>query len=213
MTGYKEALTPGHEQDEISPEDFGARMNQLKSVFRTLFLDSADSFERVGVSFAGMSDLMDRFARRLAAAADIPATRFWGQAPVGLNATGDSDMKNYAIHVKAMQEKMLPGPLKTLDMVLARTSGLKEPPTFDFHSLMDISEDEQAKTFKTITESIVATYSGGLIDEDEAREVLRELDMFGDLKQDFTPPPRWDNPTGDPDADPDNDPNAAPPKK
>ena len=62
-----------------------------------MLVDKNDEFDRVSYNFQGLPDLMDRFAERLAAAADIPATRFMGQAPKGMNATGASDEKNYAL--------------------------------------------------------------------------------------------------------------------
>ena len=92
------------------PDTMGEEINRSRSIYRTLFLDSEDEFERVAVTFAGLSELMDQFARRLAAA-DIPATRFWGQSPVGLNATGESDMRNYALRVAAMQKAKLRPPV------------------------------------------------------------------------------------------------------
>ena len=114
MHNLKEALAQGGqsaEPDDVGPDTMGEEINRSRSIYRTLFLDSEDEFEQVAVTFAGLSELMDQFARRLAAAADIPATRFWGQSPVGLNATGESDMRNYALRVAAMQKAKLRPPV------------------------------------------------------------------------------------------------------
>ena len=121
--GLREAMQGRPDPGDPTPAQMGEAINTFKSLYRTMFLDSGDEFERVNVTWSGLPDLMDRFARRLAAAADIPATRFWGQSPVGMNATGESDMKNYASNVAAQQKRLLTEPLRTLDVVLARSAG------------------------------------------------------------------------------------------
>ena len=120
--------------DEPTPEEMGEQINLLVSIFRTLFLDKSDDFEFKSPSFGGLADIKDRFARRLAAAAGIPMTRFWGTSPVGLNATGEGDMKNYAAHVAALQNRMLVTPYEMIDRDLGpqrgherRPSGLRVP--------------------------------------------------------------------------------------
>ncbi len=54
-------------------------------------LDKKDSFTRVQTPLTNLSDILDRFATRLAAAADMPVTLLMGMSPAGLNATGESD--------------------------------------------------------------------------------------------------------------------------
>ena len=104
---FKTALAGQKPEYGLSVDEIGEAISMRRSMYRTLFMDIEDEFERVSVQFGGLADLMDRFARRLAAAADIPATRFWGTSPVGMNATGESDMRNYALRVAAMQEAKL----------------------------------------------------------------------------------------------------------
>ena len=103
-----------------------------------------EEFERVSVQFGGLADLMDRFARRVAAAARIPATRFWGQSPIGMNATGDSDMRNYVMMFEAERQDVLPAALDVLDEVLARDAGLSEPLEYTWPSLLEMSDKEKA---------------------------------------------------------------------
>jgi len=155
-----------------------------KSIFRTVFLGANDKFERQHVNFANIPDLMDRYAKRLSAAADIPATRFWGQSPVGMNATGDSDLENYAAHVASMQNVKLPGPLELLDTVLAKDAGLKEVISYEFLSLMDISEKEQADIAKTKVEAAVLAVGGPILDEEEARKMLDGDACIGNIEVD-----------------------------
>jgi len=181
MMGFRDALAGQQELDDPSPEDVGEKMNVLKSVYRTVFMDSDDDFERQAVSFAGLPEMLDRMARRLAAAAQIPATRFWGQSPVGMNATGESDMVNYAESVMAMQERMLSAPLQRLDTILARSAGLREAPTYEWLPLTDLSESERIKNLKTKIDALNVAINAGIIDEDEARRALDGDEFLGEL--------------------------------
>lgn len=188
--GLRETTAYGRaDPDSPSAEQIGEQINNLKSVFRTLFMDSGEEFERVGVTFAGLGEVMDRYATRLAACADIPVTRFWGKSPVGMNATGESDMANYAMQVAARQRKMLTEPLRVLDMLLAAEAGVAEPPEYAWPSLIDLSDADQAATAKAKVEALAAGIQAGVLDEDEAREALSGDPVFGQLPGDAPEPP------------------------
>ena len=80
-----------------------------------------------------------------------------------------------------MREKMLTEPLKKLDMVIARHAGLAEPPDYEWLPLLDLSQQEQAEAEKAAIEAIVGVYSSGLVDEDEARKRLQQVEGWGEL--------------------------------
>ena len=127
FNGFDDTICSGEDNET----DFKKRLEVQslgKSIFRTTFLDADDSFERIAVSFTGLPNLMDKFAGRLAAAADIPQTRFLGRSPAGLNATGDGDMQNYAIAVNAMQEKKLRPVYTRVDSITGACLGVDELP-------------------------------------------------------------------------------------
>ncbi|MCK5219186.1 DUF1073 domain-containing protein [bacterium] len=156
--------------------------NLHRSVYRTRYMDKEDSFERTEVTFTGLPEIIDRNAKRLAAAASIPATRFWGQAPIGMNATGDSDMKNYAIGVQAEQNKKLPAPLTLLDQVLSKHLGILEPIQYEFPSLIDMSDNEQADVLLKKAQAIVPLVLQNIITEEEGRAALDGDPMLGNLE-------------------------------
>jgi len=153
-----------------------------KSIFRTTFLDAKDSFERVAVTFTGLPDLMDKMAGRLAAAADIPETRFLGRSPAGLNATGDGDMQNYAIAVNARQEKKLRPVYTKVDAITGALLGVDEFPEYTFPLLVDIDDKTQAETLAAISLSLSNLVSTFIIDENESRDVLRQNKLFKSLE-------------------------------
>lgn len=153
-----------------------------RSIYRTMFMDKEESFERSDVTFAGLANIIDRSAKRLAAAADIPATRFWGQAPTGMNATGESDMKNYALHVGAEQKKKLTKPLHLLDKILSKHLGIIEPIKYDFPSLIDMSDNEQADVLLKKSQAIAPLILQSVISEEEGRLALDGDPILGNLE-------------------------------
>jgi hypothetical protein len=67
-------------------------------------LDVDEEFERHEMRFANLDKVMVMYLLLCAAAADIPATRLLGREPAGMNATGESDMRNYYDRLSADQK-------------------------------------------------------------------------------------------------------------
>lgn len=79
-----------------------------RSVARAIMLDAErEEFERQSYSFAGVPDVLRAFMLRLSAAARMPVVILMGQAPQGLNATGDSDIRLWYDRVQAYQTRKL----------------------------------------------------------------------------------------------------------
>lgn len=181
INDFEDALQ-GNEEAELPLSERLQGVNSFKSIYRTLFIGEGDEFTRQDVKFTGLPDIMDRFAKRLAAAADIPATRFWGQSPLGMNATGEGDQVNYAMHVAAMQTKMLPPAYEMLDAVLLRNAGLKdERVNYTFPSLINISEKDQAEIAAKKMDTVTKGLAASVLDEDEARAILDGDGVIGEL--------------------------------
>jgi uncharacterized protein len=178
---FAEAVTGQGDADMTIQERMQA-VTIGRSVYRTLFMDKDDEYQRVDISFAGLPEIIDRSARRLSAAANIPATRFWGQSPLGMNATGESDMKNYVMQVAAEQQRQLTNPLYVLDQVLAKTCGINEKIQYEFPSLLDMSEQEKSQVLKIKSDSVVELVTAGIIHDDEARSALDGDPILGNLE-------------------------------
>ena len=93
-----------------------------KGINGTLLLDSLEEYESKSASFGTLPEILDRFLQVVSGAADIPATRLLGQSPGGLNATGDSDLRNYYDRIQAMQELEVSPALALLDECLIRSA-------------------------------------------------------------------------------------------
>lgn len=98
--------------DRMNSMEFGSSNAKVKVI------DSAEEYKRESVSVAGLPELLERSMLRLAAAGGMPVSLLMGQAPSGLNATGDSDIRWFYDHVAAMQEKNLKKSLKRIYEVI-----------------------------------------------------------------------------------------------
>ena len=114
-----------------------ALMDMSRSVARSLLLDAdGESYERVEVgSLSGVADILDRDINMLAGVSGIPVTVLMGQAPAGLNATGDSDIRNWYDVVAADRKKHAEPELRRIVRLLLVSregpTGGKEPPGWD----------------------------------------------------------------------------------
>ena len=184
IQSWNNAVSGEHGPDDPSIDEIGAEHSREKSQFRTRYIDANDEVTRTSINFAGRPDLIDRYWKRLAAIAGIPLTRFMEQSPAGMNATGESDMKNYAISVKARQEDDLADPVWRLDSVMAKSLGLKDPLEYRWIPLMDMSEKEMAEVAFKEAETLKLMYDMSAVMEDEVRETMKKHPMFDgvDLK-------------------------------
>ena len=110
-----------------------------------------------------------------------------GQSPVGLNSTGDGDMRNYIMMVEANRENQLAENLPRLDQVLARDAGLKEVPDYEWLSLLEMSDKEKADAAKVKVETLSIALNDNVIGEDEYRRQLDGDDIFGLLPEEDLP--------------------------
>lgn len=94
--------------DRLSAMEFGSSNGRAK------IIDTQEEYKRESVSVAGLPELLEQLSLRLAAAGGLPVSLLFGQAPSGLNATGDSDIRWFYDHVAAFQEKQLRPILKRI---------------------------------------------------------------------------------------------------
>jgi phage-related protein (TIGR01555 family) len=72
-----------------------------KGINGDLLLDKEEEYEQKQASFATLPEVLMSFLQIVSGAADIPATRLLGQSPAGMNATGESDLRNYYDRLQA----------------------------------------------------------------------------------------------------------------
>lgn len=156
--------------------------NQLKSLVNALVIDSEEEWEQKQIDFANLPEVIREFMSVVAGAADIPATRLLGQSPGGLNATGDSDLRNYYDRISGDQNVWLTPALKRLDdaMIASALGNRPDDVWYKWASLWQQSEKEKAETDKLKAETTAIYQKTALIPVDAlAKAVQNRLSEDG----------------------------------
>lgn len=123
-------------------------IDMTRSVANSIFLDAdGETYSKQASSVSGLSDLWDRFALNVCSATGIPATKLLGRAPNGLNATGESDIRNYYDMVESYRQDTLDPFISWIIKIIAAQTQLKfKPYHFEYiwNSIWQMSENEKA---------------------------------------------------------------------
>ena len=171
IDGLAEILTQGTLADEPTVAERMTELNLYKSIYKTIFMDAKDTFERTSVNFSNIPDLLEKFADRLAMAAGISATRFLGKSPDGQNSTGEGDMRNDNRTTSANQQHKLRPVYNWLDPIIARHAGTVVP-DYEFPPLFEPTQKELSETVFQRTQASVNATGSSIWTEDEAKEYI-----------------------------------------
>jgi uncharacterized protein len=139
-------------------------------------IDAKDEFETHEYSFSGLDQVLLAFGQQISGAADIPLVRLFGQSPAGLNATGDSDIRNYYDGINQQQELKLRRPLTTLIQVQALSLGIKLPEGwgFKFNPLWQMTDKEKAEIADRVSTAVDRVEQSGIISPKVALKELKQ---------------------------------------
>lgn len=158
------------------------------NMYRGAVLDGKDAkIEQHSASFGSVPELVLTFCQLLSAASDIPATRFLGQAPGGLNATGESDTRNYYDMIDAIRNKKIKdAENRIIDLIGASTFGysrwkeLSQTLEIKYPSLWSLQVQEQATVDSTYATALTSLYQAGVISAEDAVRELQARKIFVD---------------------------------
>ncbi len=159
----------------LSDPDYEAQMLKrmqlammAKGINGALLLDAEEDYEQKQAQFGGLTDLMMAFMQLTSGASDIPMTRLLGQSPGGMNASGESDLRNYYDRISSGQELVLAPALQVLDECLIRSAlGARPPEVFyNWRSLWQTTDTERATIGKTTADTIKTIADTKLIPDD-----------------------------------------------
>ena len=170
-------------------------LQMTKSISRTVLLDrEKETLTNLQIQFGGVAEVLQQFALRLAAGADMPVALLFGQAPAGLNATGASDIRFFYDGVMAEMEKRLQPRLRRLVRYVflsaqGPTEG-EEPEHWEikFNPLYQLTALEEADLRLKVAQMDAANITSGLYTAEEAAAsayagsgftIERTLDLAG----------------------------------
>lgn len=149
--------------------------NTMKGLVNVLVIDKEEEWDRKQLSFAQLPEIMQQYLQIAAGAADIPATRLLGQAPAGLNATGEGDIRNYYDRIAAEQRVTLGPALRRLDEALILSALGSRPAEIysEWAPLWQLGAAEAAAIGKTKAETSSLYAASGLIPPEVLARAVR----------------------------------------
>lgn len=155
----------------------------MRSVIRSMVIDGEDDFTRTATPMTGMPEVLVQFCSRLAAAADMPATKLMGQSPAGMNATGESDISIYDDSVDSWGSHHTPQLERGVELVLLAKDGPtggKIPDTWSIERrpLRQPTEKEKAELRKLVADTDDINIRNQVYTEDDAAKSHYGGDTF-----------------------------------
>jgi uncharacterized protein len=129
-------------------------INSSRSIINAAVLDKEEEYTKQYTTLAGLPEMVDRFMLQLSGSTGIPVTRLYGRSPAGLNATGESDTRQFFDLIEAQQRNRLMPPIRKLVNLICAWKGI-DPDSVEitFNSLYQLTEEEKAKISKTEAET------------------------------------------------------------
>lgn len=159
-------------------DEINARLDAMliaQSTMGLMLLDSeSEEYGRQSTPMTGLPDLHDKYQARLSHAARIPQTLLFGQAPSGLDATGESDIRLYYDRISALRNQEIAPTVKALAQFCLRaqnspTKGVVPDFKVVFPPLWEATALEKAQTRKTNTEADYIYINAGVFTASEVR--------------------------------------------
>jgi phage-related protein (TIGR01555 family) len=154
------------------------RMVESLTMYRGYIIDGDSvQIQQLSARFEGMDDLILTGYQILAAGSDIPATRFFGQAPGGLSTDDRSGLENYYNNIAARQRLYLDPKLRKLEPYILNSTfgrGVVSPDeiTREYNPLWNLSETEKAAIRTADIANITSLEAANLITRQNAVEEL-----------------------------------------
>lgn len=121
-------------------------IREFQTIEGMTLMDKNDEFATHSYSFAGVADVILRFAEQVSGATGIPLVRLFGQSPAGFS-TGDGDLENYYSRINSQQERRLRRHIRWLMDITWRSlfgEPLPDDFTFEFNKLWEMSDTDRA---------------------------------------------------------------------
>ena len=156
------------------------------NIYKGAILDGIDvDVKNLPASFGSVPELLIAFVQMLSAAWDIPATRFIGQSPSGLNATGQSDLENYYNMVQAYRERRLvPRISQVMKLLAIEEFGLQggldiaNEMDIEFKPLWNLDTKTEAEAAKSWLDGMMPMLDRGIITADDFEKEAKKRNIL-----------------------------------
>lgn len=154
-----------------------AAQSIMESNFGMRVINKGDAVHNTQYTFTGLPEVYDRVMMDVSGAARIPVTKLFGRSPAGMNATGESDMRNYYDYIDGLRENDFRPIIERLLPIMALSAWGEIPDDLDidFPPMQTPDQKEVAEIAERKTNAILAVYQNDLIDAATAQQELQAM--------------------------------------
>lgn len=151
--------------------------------------DKEEELTHLQTSLSELSSILSNYQEQLCIPSRTTNLKMFGNAPAGLNASGDAEIETWHETISGSQELDYRRAIENIFKIiqLSEFGELKPDIYFEFRPLDEVSDDDRATTNKTRVDTIVAASDGMLVSSEEARDALKSIEGAGfeNLKGDY----------------------------
>ncbi|WP_459176966.1 anti-CBASS protein Acb1 family protein [Ewingella americana] len=151
--------------------------------------DKEEELTHLQTSLSELSSILSNYQEQLCIPSRTTNLKMFGNAPAGLNASGDAEIETWHETISGSQELDYRRAIENIFKIiqLSEFGELKPDLYFEFRPLDEVSDDDRATTNKTRVDTIVAASDGMLVSSEEARDALKSIEGAGfeNLKGDY----------------------------
>lgn len=167
-----------------SPGEFDKRLKLFTQYQENLgiwAIDSAEDLLHQQTSLSDLSNLLSNYQDQLCIPARVTNLKLLGNAPAGLNASGESELETWHETISGMQESDIRRALENIFKIiqLAEFGEIKPEIYFEFRPLNELSDKEKAEINEIKVRTITTATEAMLINSEEGRDALREIQGGG----------------------------------
>jgi phage-related protein (TIGR01555 family) len=174
LEGFRELVAMGGKALEglVAAISMMARFQSIEGI---TLIDSKDKMEAMQHgAFAGLAEILIHLGQQISGGFQIPLVRLFGQSPVGLNSTGESDIKTYYENINNLQVRHYKMAVTLTYRLLAQSLGIKLGEGFgvNFKPLWLLEEGDKAEIAAKDGATIGKAVEDGLIKRATAMQEL-----------------------------------------
>ncbi|WP_246803247.1 DUF1073 domain-containing protein [Citrobacter pasteurii] len=166
------------------PGQFDKRIKlftQYQDNFGIWALDNNEDLLHMQTSLSDLSNLLSNYQDQLCMPARITNLKLLGNAPAGLNASGDSELATWHETVSGYQDGEMRRPLENIFKIiqLSEFGAINDDIYFEFKPLDEISEKERAEINEIKMRTACLPADSQLVNSEEGREAVKSIEGAG----------------------------------
>lgn len=143
--------------------------------------DTSEELTHQQTSLSELSNLLSNYQDQMCIPARITNLKLLGNAPAGLNASGDSELETWHETISGMQERDIRRALENIFKIiqLSEFGEIKENISFEFKPLDELSEKEKAEINEIKVRTVTTASDSQLVNSEEGRDALKSIEGSG----------------------------------